>query len=365
MPKKIHWWLPQTGTPEERQYIKQALDDNYVNEGHLCVEYENKISELVGAEYAVGTTSCTIALFMSLKAFGIGHGDEVIVPDMTFIASANAVDLTGATPVLVDVSDDITISLDAIRSAITDKTKAIMPVHVTGRAADMEGILQIAKQHNLIIVEDAAEALMSKHKGRFLGTWGDTGCYSFSPNKTITTGQGGVVVTNSKEIYTKLKMLKDQGRPERGSGGDDIHHIRGYNFKFTNLQAAIGLGQLHYLDRRIKRMREIYSWYSEGLKEVSEVTLYQCDLDSGAVPQWTDAVVEKRNELEAYLRENNIDSRKYWLPLHTQTPYKNENSGFAKSIALSASSLWLPSAFTLEKEDIEMTCTKIKEFYRK
>ncbi|MBI2989727.1 MAG: DegT/DnrJ/EryC1/StrS family aminotransferase [Candidatus Magasanikbacteria bacterium] len=360
---KIPWWLPQTGTPEERKYITQALDDNYINEGALTEAFESAIAKRVEIPYAVSATSCTAALFMCLKAFDIGHGDEVIVPDMTFIASANAVDMAGAMPVLVDVRrEDMTIDIEAVKKAISPATKAIIPVHVTGRAADMEAIMKLATERNLIVIEDAAEALMSKHKGKYLGTWGHAGSYSFSPNKTITTGQGGMAVTRDKTIFERLRMLKDQGRPVRGSGGDDIHHTRGYNFKFTNLQAAVGLGQLHYLDRRITRMREIYAWYAEGLRKVKNARLYPCDLEGGAVPQWTDIKLEQRDELEAYLRGYNIDSRKYWHPLHTQAPYKKNDDEFSNSIALSKSSLWLPSAFTLNQADIETVYERINMF---
>lgn len=356
--------MPQTGLPEEREYIKQALDNNYINEGDLTHEFEKKISHLVGAKYAIATTNCTVALFLCLKAYGIGRDDEVIVPDMTFIATANAVDMAGAIPVLVDVDENMLISPDTIKKAITPKTKAIMPVHVTGRGCDMEAILEIAREHNLIVIEDAAEALSSKHNGKYLGTWGHAGCFSFSPNKTITTGQGGMIVTNDENIIDTLLMLKDQGRPTRGTGGDDIHHIRGYNFKLTNLQSAIGLGQLHYLNERIKRMKEIYTWYSDELKGIDEIKLYSCDIVGGTVPQWTDIQIEKRDNLVEYLVKHNIDSRKYWHPLHTQKPYEQIDSNFPNSIRLSKSSLWLPSAFTLESDEIEKVCKLIKDFIK-
>jgi perosamine synthetase len=365
MPNLIPWWLPQTGLKEEREYIKQALDNNYINEGNLTTDFENKIAGLVSAKYAIATTSCTIALFLCLKAYEIGHGDEVIVPDITFIATANAVNLSGATPVLVDIDKNLVIDIEKIKKAITPKTKAIIPVHVTGRSADMEKIISLAKEHNLIVIEDAAEALMSKHKNKHLGTWGNAGCFSFSPNKTITTGQGGMITTNDDNIVDKLKMLKDQGRPVRGTGGDDIHHMVGYNFKLTNLQSAVGLGQLHYLDQRLERMKEIYNWYSEDLKGVEQIKIYPCEINDGAIPQWTDIQVEKRDELVKFLSEHNIDSRKYWFPLHTQPPYKQADNNFPNSIELSKKSLWLPSAFTLEKNDIEFVCEKIKEFFKK
>ena len=251
---KIPWWEPQIGS-EEYKIIKQVLDNNFPNEGEMTSLFEHKICKLLGCKNAVAVTSGTVAMFLSMKALGIGHGDEVIVPDMTFIATANAVDLCGAKPVLVDV-DPNTLNIDssAFGNAITKETKAVIPVHVSGRASDMESIMKIADENSIHVVEDAAEAFMSRHKGKYLGTYGKTGCFSFSPNKTITTGQGGVIVTEDDELKVRLRELKDQGRPVRGTGGDDIHNSIGYNLKFTDLQAAVGLGQLNYLETRMERI---------------------------------------------------------------------------------------------------------------
>jgi len=356
--------MPCVGGKQERQFIKQALDNNYVNEGELAVQFEQKIANLVGAKYAVATTSCTAAIFLALKGLGVGAGDEVIVPDMTFIATANAVNLTGAKSVLVDIDpDDLNISINALIKAITPKTKAIVPVHVTGRAADMESILKIARDHKLFVVEDAAGALMSKHNGKYLGTFGDAGCFSFSPNKTITTGQGGMIVTNDSDLLTKLHMLKDQGRPVRGTGGDDLHDVIGYNFKFTDLQAALGLGQLYYLRSRIKRMSRNYQLYVKNLQGVKGIKIFKTDIENGEVPQWTDIFVEKRDELASYLKEKNMDSRKYWLPLHRQLAYKQADDNFPNSVKISPRSLWLPSAFTLKDTDIKKVCECIRNFF--
>src|SRR3989338_5220397 len=166
--KKIPWWQPQV-EKEDYEFIKRALDANFVNEGPLTEEFEKKIAYFVGAKHAVATTSCTAAIFLSLKAVGVGQGDEVIVPDATFIATVNAVELAGAKPVLVDIDPEtLAISVEAIKKAITPKTKAIIPVHVTGRGANMEAILDIAKKHGLYVVEDAAEALTSKQGDKFL-----------------------------------------------------------------------------------------------------------------------------------------------------------------------------------------------------
>lgn len=362
--KKIPWWEPRIGSPLERAFVEKVFDDNYANEGSLSTQFETEVAQLLNARYAVVTTSGTVAIFLALKAYGVGVGDEVIVPDATFIATANAVSLCGATPILVDIDPTtLNISIEAIENAITKKTKAIVPVHVTGRPADMERIIEIAKQHNLKVIEDAAEAFASKHNGKYLGTWGDAGCFSFSAAKTITTGQGGMIVTNDPDLYEILKPLKDQGRPVRGTGGNDLHDTIGYNFKFTNIQAALGLGQLALLKDRTERLRRNYELYKEGLTGVSEVSIFEVDIQGGIVPQWTDAIVERRDELEAYLRTFNMDCRPFWLPIHKQKSYPLPDDTFPNSTNLLPQALWLPSAFTLTDEDILSVVAKIKEFY--
>lgn len=361
--KKIPWWMPDVTGKTEKKYINQALEGNYINDGNLARQFEDAVAKLVDAKYAVAVSNCTAGIFISLKALGVGHGDEVIVPDLTFIATVNAVDLTDAEPILVDINPiDLNIGIDAIERAITPKTKAIIPVHVTGRAANINAITDIAKKYNLFVIEDAAEALMSKHNGKCLGTFSNAGCFSFSPNKTITTGQGGIVVTNDPNLHVKLRALKDQGRITTGTGGDDIHNTIGYNFKFTDLQAAVGLGQLTYLETRIKRMKKNHSLYTEQLKDIPEISVFPSA--EGEVPQWTDIRTEYRDELEEHLQKQNIDARKYWLPIHRQLAYKLPDDNFPVSTRLSPRSLWLPSAFTLSDDDVLTVCNQIKKFFK-
>jgi len=363
MTKKIPWWTPLIGN-EEIKFIKKAIAKNYINEGEFAELFERKIAALLGSRHAVAVTSGTAAIFLALKALGIGPGDEAIVPDVTFIATANAVDLCGAVPVLADVDPaTMNISPEAFLRTITRKTRAVIPVHVSGRAADMEAIIAIANKKNILIIEDAAEAFMSKHKGRYLGTFGKAGCLSFSPNKTITTGQGGVIVTDDDKLYKRIRELKDQGRPVRGTGGDDRHDTIGYNFKFTDLQASVGLGQLKYLNSRIKRMCRIHKRYEMSLKGMKEVTLFHVDIDKGEVPQWTDGCFERRDELDAYLRLKFIDCRRYWFPLHTQKPYKEPDANFSSALKVSQKALWLPSAFTMSDGDVDIVCDHIIKFY--
>jgi perosamine synthetase len=361
--RKIPWWSPEIG-PNELGLVKEVLESGYINEGEVVERFEKRIADLVGAKHAVATTSGTSAIFLALAAAGIGHGDEVIVPDLTFIATANAVTLSGATPVLVDI-DPKTLNIDvaAFEHAIGPRTKAVVPVHVTGRGADMERIVGIARAKNLVVVEDAAEALRSKHAGRFLGTWGQAGCFSFSPNKTITSGQGGMIVTDDPAIAQRVRELKDQGRPVRGTGGDDLHPTLGFNFKLTNLQAAVAMGQLGYLEQRLSRQRTIYERYLTGLRGVRGIEVIGFDVHGGATPQWTDVVCDRRDALDEFLKSNGASCRKFWFPLHTQNPYKQPDDAFPHAIAACKRALWLPSAFQLTDDDVDTVVGLIKKFY--
>jgi perosamine synthetase len=288
----------------------------------------------------------------------------VIVPDLTFIATANAAAATGATVVLADIEPG-TLGLDpaAFERAITTRTKAVVPVHVSGRAAPMKQIQALAEEHQIAVVEDAAEAFVSRSGGKPLGTFGIAGCLSFSPNKSITTGQGGAILTNDDAVHTRLRELKDQGRSTRGTGGDDAHPAFGLNFKLTNLQAAVGVAQLARLDERLERQRRIYRGYRSGLEGVAEIVLPGFDLEGGECPLWTDALVERRNDLDQHLATLSMECRRFWHPIHSQAPYRRPDEAFPNSGRLSSSALWLPSAFTLTDDEVASVCAAIRAFY--
>ncbi len=361
--KKIPWWQPIIGK-EEYKLIKSVLKSNFPNEGDLSIKFQDKLAKLLKVKHVLVVTNATSGMFLSLKAIGVGPGDEVIVPDITFIATANAVEMTGAKAILVDVdTNSPTISIEATKKAITKKTKAIIPVHVSGHAADLDSLLEISKNTNIPIIEDAAEAFMSMHKNKFLGTIGLTGCFSLSPAKTITTGQGGFVATNDSKLYKKLVELKDQGRPKRGTGGDDIHEGIGYNFKFTDVQAAIGLGQLNQLEARLQRLKRNYELYVKYLGKSKHFSLFK--FKSEEVPQWSDGIFNDRDNLVNFLNKNNIDSRNFWFPIHTQNYYKQNGTKFPLATKISKSTLWLPSAFTLKDSDIKKVSECILRFYEK
>ncbi len=361
----ITWWEPKLGK-EEAVAAAEAINSSFPNEGKVSDVFASRIASLTGSRYCAVTTSGTAAMFLSLKALGIGPGDEVIVPDMTFIATANAVEMTGAVPVLADVlPDSLCIDPSDTEKMINIRTKAVMPVHVSGRPADLVALSNICLKHGISMVEDAAEALTSALEGRKLGTYGRTGCFSFSPNKTITTGQGGAVVTDDEALFKRIKELKDQGRPERGTGGNDIHPSVGYNFKFTDIQAAVGLAQLGKLEERVSRIIRTYTIYRQELSGVKAIKLLEFDIEKGAVPQWSDAIAEDRDGLADFLASRGIGTRKFWYPIHTQAPYLRNDADFPVSSLLAKKAIWLPSSFTMSDEDAAYAAGSIKEYYAK
>jgi perosamine synthetase len=363
MLRRISWWSPEM-TGNELALINRVVETNYINDGDVTDQFAERVAKLVGAEFGVGVTSGTAAIYLSLMALSIGHGDEVIVPDITFIATANAVSMTGAKPVLADVDPaTLNLSVRAMERVVTSKTKAIVPVHVSGRAADIEKIVDIAAERDLAVVEDAAEAFCSRFKNRYLGTFGQAGCFSFSPNKIITTGQGGVIVTNHESIFRRLRELKDQGRPIRGTGGADVHDSIGFNFKLTNLQGAVGLGQLENLQARMERIRRTYSLYHDELAEAKGIRILPFNIEAGEQPQWVDALAERRDKLDDFLAEKGVGCRRFWFPLHTQKPYLRDEKNFPVSTRVAPQAIWLPSAFQMTDHDVRSVCRLITEFY--
>jgi perosamine synthetase len=349
----IPWWTVQL-SGSEKKYISEVLDSNYLNEGQTNEEFENLIAKLVGVKHAITTTSGTIALFLALKAKGIGPGDVVLVPNLTFIATATAVKLTGATVQLAEVDLlDMTIQETEIQRAVDNGISAIIPVHVSGRSAWNGALRKIRNENRIPIIEDAAEAFGSKDPKtlQHLGSLGTAGIFSFSPNKIITTGQGGAIVTNEDEIMLKIRAMKDQGRPSRGTGGADLHPMEGYNFKFTNLQAAVGLAQVEQISIRIAHLTEIYNLYRKSIKDCSHVRLFPFNTDNGEFPLWPELWAREKIQIQEKLRASGIGYRNIWFPLNTQPVFKNLKE-FPNSQELSSTTIWLPSSFELTPDQV-------------
>lgn len=355
---------PWIGKEEERALVAYLRSGGWLTEYKKTQEFEEAIARYVESKYASVVNNGTVSLFVALMALGVGSGDEVLVPDLTMIASANAVILAGATPVLVDIDrDNLCISLDKAERSLTKKTKAMMFVSLNGRSPNMDEVVSFCKKHKIYLVEDAAQSLGSKWQGKHLGTFGVIGSFSFSVPKIITTGQGGALVTDDDALIDKIRKIKDFGR--RKSGVDE-HVALGYNFKFTDLQAVIGLEQMKKLSYRVERKKEIFELYQKELLSVREVKFVKTNL-TNTTPWFIDALVERRGDLTSYLSQREIGSRPFYPPLHTQAPYNNrpeyQKSKFPVSENVSSQGLWLPSSSFLSDSDIYGICKEIKAFY--
>ena len=344
---------------DEKKLVNKVIDENYLNEGDYVKKFEKKIASYLGVKYCVCVTSGTAAISLALMTLGLLPDDEVIIPNFTFIATANAVKLAGAKPIFVDINfDRFDISIKQIKKKITKKTKVIIPVDVNGRSADYKSLELFKRKFGLRIISDSSEGFGSSFEGKKIGTFGDMSCFSFSAAKTISTGQGGAIVTNSKIFYNRLLELKDQGRRQRGTGGNDLHPVLGFNFKYTNLQAAVGLAQLKKLSSRLKKFKRRDFLYKKYLSNNQQVILPKTYDDE--VLQWFDILIPNKQKVVKYLRQKNIDVRSFWFPINKQKTYKSKEK-FSISDKVSAYGLWLPSCFDITEDEIQQVCNSINE----
>jgi perosamine synthetase len=369
MHKKIFFSKPLISKKCSAKIINEILDSNFPNEGKFTRKFERKISKILKVKYVVTATSGTTAIFLALKSLNIKHGDEVIIPNITFPATANAVKLTGAKVILVDINPkNFLIDEKSLIKKISKNTKCIIPVHVSGRGSNIKNIIKICKKKKISVIEDAAEAFGSKHKNKFLGTFGQAGCFSFAPNKIFTTGQGGAIITNNKKIYLNLLQLKDHGRlgPTTG-GGEDNYVSLGYNFKFTNLQAGLGLSQLKTINWRIRKLKKIYKYYIKNIipPPNSKFKFIKFNLDVGELPLWTDIYYEKAYKLFNYLKSNNVICRNYWKPINTCVPYKRSFKNLINSKRTQKKVMWLPSSLDMSLFEQKKVCKLINKFLKK
>lgn len=361
---KIILSRPVINLKETKKILSNVLNSKFVNEGKQTKQFESKICKFLKVNYAVSTTSGTTALFLALKAAGIKQNDDVLVPNITFPATANAIKMAGGNPILVDVDPkNILINENSLKKKITKKTKFFVPVHISGRGSNIKKIIKICKEKSIKVIEDAAEAFGSKISSKNLGTFGIAGCFSFAPNKIITTGQGGAVVTNNKNIYKKLKILKDQGRVGPTTGGEDKYVSSGYNFKLTNLQASLGLSQIKNIDWRIKKLKQIHNYYLNNINQNKNFRIINFRIKDGEIPLWTDVCCTNRNKLYKFLKEKKIICRYYWKPLNITYPYIKSFKGLDQSKNLQKKLMWLPSSLDMSTKDQKKVCKLINSFY--
>ena len=356
---QIEPWFGEEEASAVAAYIRGG---GWVTEFEQTREFANALAHYIGAKHCIVTNNGTISLTLAALACGVAAGDEVIVPNYTMIATPNSVVLFGAKPVFVDVEPEtLCLDLDKTRAAITPRTKAILLVTANGRSpkVGIEAFEKLAADRGLVLIEDAAQGLGSRYPdGRHVGRAGRVGSFSFSMPKIISTGQGGCLVTDDDALAARLTKLKDFGRK---GGGNDIHDSIGFNFKFTDVQAVIGLEQLKRLPWRTTRKKEIWRGYAAGLAKVSGIRLFEHDLER-TTPWFIDALCDRRDSLQAHLKSVGVGSRVMYPPIHQQEAYRRDGS-HPVSERVGREGLWLPSASQLTDEQVAEVCRAIQAFY--
>jgi len=354
-------------TGNELAYVSDCITSGWVSSiGKYVTRFEQDFASFCGVKYCVATSSGTTALHLALAVLGIGFGNEVIVPSLTFIATANSVVYTGARPVFAD-SEPRTWNLDPtdVARKITPRTKAIIPVHLYGHPADMDAIDSIAREHNLFVIEDAAEAHGAEYKGRRVGAIGHIGAFSFYGNKIITTGEGGMLTTNDGDLAEKARQLRDHAM---SSTRRYWHPTIGYNYRLTNIQAALGVAQMERVEEFIARKRTIAALYNELLNGTHGVSLPVEEAWAKNV-YWMysilvgDSARVSRDDLMAYLNTRGIDSRPFFFPIHTMPSYATGQS-LPVTERLARQGINLPSSIALTDDEIRRIVYAIHEVNR-
>lgn len=339
----------------EYKYLMDAFLSTWISStGKYVTSFEEEFSKYCGVKYGIATSNGTTALHLALVALGIGAGDEVIVPDITFAATVNAVIYTGATPVIVDIEEESwCIDPDEIKKAITPRTKVIIPVHIYGQPCDMGRICEIAEKHNLYVIEDCAEAHGAEWKNKKVGSYGIISCFSFFGNKVITTGEGGMCITNDEGLNQKMRVLRDHGMSKERRY---YHEVIGFNYRMTNLQAAIGTAQVERIDSILSWREDLETKYRSTLSKIDGVYLQRRDLPDRKKIAWLVSILvdeKKRDAILHALKENGIDSRSFFIPLSEMDIYKKYARECNNSKRISRMGLNLPTTHGIDNEEIK------------
>jgi perosamine synthetase len=358
-------------TEKEIEYVRDAVANAwYGNANMYHVRFEKAFAAYVGTKYAIALPTCTSALHLSLLALGVGVGDEVIVPDATWIATSAPISYVGATPVFADIDTDTwCLSAESFEACITPRTKAVIPVDLYGGMPDMDAICSIARRHKIAIIEDAAEALGAAYKGKHAGSFGDTGVFSFHGSKTVTTGEGGMLVTDREDLYKRIQVLRDHGRQpgDRMFWNTEV----AYKYKMSSMQAALGLAQLERIDELIARKRDQFEWYKQGLAGVDGITL-NAEPPGTRNTFWMVTIVLdpklgwNKTQLMERLSQYSIDTRPFFHPLSSIPAYEDSKQAHIAqqrnkvAYGLSPYAINLPSALSLGREEINAVCRVVK-----
>ncbi len=355
----IPWWRTYTGEKE-----LQKMTESFVNErisyGTVSKELEKRLAEILNVPYVMMCSSGSAALYIGLKSLGIGPSDEVLVQDRTFHATAHAALMAGASVRLIEVDKDLPImNLADLKNKISPKTKAIMPVHLNGRANNMVEINKIAKQHNIFVVEDNAQSFYSKTKEGFLGALGDVGCFSFGMTKLISTGQGGFVCTHNEETYNNFKHFISHGVEDTFDG--QFNNF-GFNFRMTDILASLGHIQLDRLNDKIEHVNKIYKVYDNAIKDLDFIKMLSVKLEE-EVPLWVEVMVPERARLREHLYDHGIESRKFLPSLHRSTHLNlSQDDNFTNSLRFDEQGLFLPAGPDMSLQNVEKVIDALRSF---
>jgi perosamine synthetase len=365
-------WITQL----EIDYVTDAVTNAwYGNHNVYHDRFEKAFADYLGVRFAVALPSCTSAIHLALAALGVGPGDQVIVPDITWIASAAPVSYVGATPVFADIDPQTwCLSAQSFKECITRRTKAVIPVDLYGNMPDMDAIQEVARRHGVAVIEDAAEAIGSEYKEKKGGSFGDASVFSFHGSKTVTTGEGGMLVTDREDLYRRTLLLRDHGRK---AGGKQFWNTEvAYKYKMSAMQAALGLAQLERIDELIARKREIFGWYQEALTGADGIML-NYEVPGTKNTYWmVTAVLDaslglEKERLIGLLSDRGIDSRPFFYPLSSLPPYEHsEQARHARqrnrvSYRLSPYGVNLPCALNMTQEKVHYVCDTLKEILRR
>ena len=372
---RVPFFIPNINTNEKKS-VSQALNSSLLTNGPNLFKFENDFSKYTKSKYSVGVSSATSALHLSLKALGIGKNDQVIVPDLTFVATANAVLMTGATPVIADVNiDDFNIDIESIEKNITKKTRAIIPVHFAGNPCNMDKIMKIAKNNNLYVIEDCAHAIGSYYKNKHLGTFGDLGCFSFYPTKNITTLEGGMVITKSKTLSNYVKTSRNHGitktlqdRYTKGFPWEYDIPEAGYNYRMDEIRALLGIQQLKRIEKINSQRRNAVKYYNKKLSEIEGITPQSIqDIEKNSCHLYIIRLNKekfglKRDVVFKKLLKRRIQTSVHYKPLHKFSIFKTAKNftNLQNSNKLYEEILSLPLYTGISKKEQDIVINELK-----